>query len=394
VRQGRARRSRDDLRRLQEASATVAELATVAQHSVELAEVLPAVSTELASALGLRGLSLSAPAANGERLLFVWGTTPTDEDSGEPQEEVAPGQTITLVLSRERRIVARMRVVAGRHLNAIDVRTLHTAAEVLTSALTNAEVFSQQRELLKRMRSVDELKTVFLATASHELRTPVFAITGYAEILHTHLDELTPDQLRTYVQRLDVNAQRLGALVEDLLDFSRLERATAATDHGLIDLGDVVSRILDEQPDLAPDHEVSHRTVGDLGVNGSREAVERVVTNLVGNAAKYSPAGGTIRVQIKENRGCAELIVDDEGPGVPVAERDQIFSRFFRGQGDEVIRTKGAGLGLAIVSEFAASMGGTVSVTDADIGGARFVVSYPLATTSVNHSRGDTHVDA
>ena len=103
------------------------------------------------------------------------------------------------------------------------------------------------------------------------------------------------------------------------------------------------------------------------------------MSNLVGNAAKYSPAGTAIRVSVTERRGRAELAVDDEGPGVPPAEREQVFTRFFRGRGDSVVATRGAGLGLAIVSEFAATMGGQVSVTSADGGGARFVVSYPLA---------------
>lgn len=393
VRRERDRQRRDDLRRLQEASATVAELATVAQHSLDLAEVLPAVSAELGAALGLRGLSLGVPSADGERLLFVWGERPDDVSADHRhQDEVAAGDTLTLVLSRGGRIVARLLVLAGRRLDQHDVHTLSAAGDVLASALANAETYSQQSELLRRMRSVDELKTVFLATASHELRTPVVAITGYAQILHGRLDELTPEQTRTYAQRVDANAQRLGALVEDLLDFSKLERGAGVDDHSL-DLGEVVSRILDEQPDLAPDHHVTHSTVRGLDVTGSRLALDRVVSNLVGNAAKYSPAGTAIRVRVKETDGRAELIVDDEGSGVHVDEREQIFSPFFRGHGDEVVRTRGAGLGLAIVSEFAASMGGQVSVSDADNGGARFVVSYPVAAIRTEPSRGEPDAD-
>ncbi|GEP34227.1 hypothetical protein NSZ01_19950 [Nocardioides szechwanensis] len=394
LRRERDRRSRDDLLRLQEASATVAELATVAQHSLDLAEVLPAVSAELGAALGLRGLSVGVPSADGERLLFVWGERPDNVPADHhPRDEVGAGDTIALVLSRGGRLAARLLVVAGRRLTGPDLRTLFAAGDVLTSALANAEMYSQQSELLKRMRSVDELKTVFLATASHELRTPVVAITGYAQVLTMRLDELTPEQTRMYVERVDANAQRLGALVEDLLDFSKLERGTDVEDHAPLDLGEVVSRILEEQPDLAPDHLVSHSTVRGLGVIGSRLAVDRVVSNLVGNAAKYSPAGSAIRVRVQAAHGRAELIVDDEGSGVPHDEREQIFSRFFRGHGDVVVRTSGAGLGLAIVSEFAASMGGQVSVADADGGGARFVVSYPLAASRAEPSRGATDAD-
>jgi signal transduction histidine kinase len=104
-----------------------------------------------------------------------------------------------------------------------------------------------------------------------------------------------------------------------------------------------------------------------------------VLTNLVGNAAKYSPAGTTVRVHVREEGGQAVLHVDDEGAGVAPADRDRVFSRFYRGSGDAVTNTRGAGLGLAIVHEFAASMGGVASVTEAPSGGARFTVRFPLA---------------
>ncbi|MET0838832.1 MAG: HAMP domain-containing sensor histidine kinase [Marmoricola sp.] len=381
-RDNRSRRSQQELVRLQETSATTAALATVAQHSLDLADLLPAMTNELATALGLQGLSLGAPTPDGERLYFTWGVDP---DSSVAAASVLParvraGDTLCLVLGRGGRTVARLRVVAGRDLDRHDLGALGAATEVLTSALTNAETFAQQRDLLERMRSVDELKTVFLATASHELRTPVGAITGYAQLLATNWDTLSSEEARMFAEQVDSNAQRLGALVEDLLDFARLERGAGVMGaDSVLDLGEVVARILDEQPDLAPDHQVLHQTIQGLGVAGSWQAVERVVSNLVGNAAKYSPAGTVIRVTVKERRGRAELTVDDEGPGVPPAEREQVFTRFFRGRGDSVVATRGAGLGLAIVSEFAATMAGQVSVTSADGGGARFVVSYPLA---------------
>ncbi len=380
-RDNRSRQSQQQLQRLQETSATTAALATVAQHSLDLADFLPALTNELAAALGLQGLSLGAPTAAGERQFFTWGVPP----AAVPASSVLPptvraGETVCLILGRGGRTVARLRVVAGRDLDSHDLGALAAATDVLTSALANAETFAQQRDLLERMRSVDELKTVFLATASHELRTPVSAIAGYAQLLATAWDSLTPEQARMYAEQVDNNAQRLGTLVEDLLDFSRLERgAGMITADSVLDLGEAVARIIDEQPDLAPDHQVQQRTVPGLGVAGSVQALERVVSNLVGNAAKYSPAGTVIRVSVGENRGRAELAVDDEGPGVPPAEREQIFTRFFRGRGDSVVATRGAGLGLAIVSEFAATMGGQVSVTSADGGGARFVVTYPLA---------------
>jgi signal transduction histidine kinase len=379
-RERRAAAVEDELARMREQSATLTGLVGLAQHSLDLAVVLPAVTAQLASTLGLRGVALTSTTARGERPLYTAGEQPGEPVTPGLPTSVASGQTASLVLSRGGRAVARLQVVAGRPLDSHDMVTLTGAAEILASALANAETFAQQRELLHRLRSLDELKTVFLATASHELRTPVGVITGFAQLLSHGIDDLEPAQVRDFAGRIDTNARQLASLVENLLDFSRLERGVDHDDEqALLDLGQTVSRVLDRQSDLALEHVLTRHTTTGLLVRGREHAVERVVTNLVGNAAKYSPSGTTIRVRVQSREGRAELVVDDEGPGVPVAEREQVFSRFFRGGGDEVVKTRGAGLGLAIVREFATSMGGQVSVGSAPTGGARFVVSYPLA---------------
>jgi signal transduction histidine kinase len=391
-RESRAARSRRELQRLREQSMTVAALARVGQESLDLADVLPAITTEISEALDLRGLTLSSPTPEGDRLFFAWGQAPDipDRSAGLPQQ-VAPGETVSTVLARGGRTVARLTVVAGRPLDRVDVQTLSAVADTLTVALANAEAFSQQREVLQRMRAVDELKTVFLATASHELRTPVGVITGYARILSNNWDKLSAEQGRTYAERVDQNAQRLRSLVEDLLDFSRLERGVglATAEDSLLDLGDEVTRMLERASEITPQHKLTVGAESGLQVHGSHQAVERVVTNLVGNAAKYSPEGTRVTVHVRRRDERAEIVVDDEGPGVPLAEREQIFSRFFRGRGDAVVNTRGAGLGLAIVSEFAASMGGQVKVAASDSGGARFVVSYPLAESTTSEGASD-----
>lgn len=275
------------------------------------------------------------------------------------------------------------------------MRTLLAAGDVLSSAVANAEAFSQQQGLIARMRAVDELKSAFLATASHELRTPVAAITGYASLLHTNWDDLAPEEARNFAERLDAVAQRLRRLVEEILDFSRLEAGNGSIGEvAVIDLAETVELVLDEQAELAPDHHIVCQGQPGLSVNGSRQAVERVVMNLVGNAAKYSDAGCTIGVLVREAGGRAELVVDDEGPGVPATERGQVFAPFYRGQGEEVVRTRGAGLGLAIAAEFAASMDGEIRVEEAPSGGASFVVSYPIVAQDALADPGVAHVQS
>ena len=372
-------RTEAELDRLRRQSVVLAGLAGVAQRSLDMADVLPAVSTQLSDALGLRGLTLTTPTADGQRAFFRHGELPTPTDGSALPPEVRAGESVSVSLSRAGRTVARLNVLAGHDLDAEDLVTLEAAGEILTSALTNAEAFAQQREVLQRLRSVDELKTVFLATASHELRTPVGVISGFAELLASHAHELDFDRVRDYASRIDATAQQLASLVENLLDFSRMERGILGdTDQTELDLGATVRRILDQHHDLSTHHELVPSTAEGLVVRGSEHAVERVLMNLVGNAAKYSPAGTTIRVFVREEIGRAVLHVDDEGPGVAPEDREQVFSRFYRGNGDAVVNTRGAGLGLAIVHEFAASMGGVASVGEAPSGGARFTVRFPL----------------
>jgi signal transduction histidine kinase len=356
----------------------VTGLAPVLQASLDIGEVVPAVSSHLVQGLSLAGLSLSTPSDSGERQVFSWGTPPdaSVRPSVTRPAHLDSGITYALSLTRGGRVMGILRVRAGEPLTRNDLLALATASELFGSTLANAEAFARQQDLVERMRSVDELKTVFLATASHELRTPVTAIVGFSSLLLEHWND-TNAQGRQLMERVLSNGRRLETLIEQLLDFSQLERGLPRNSDELLDLGRTVEKILSDQPELAAGHQLSTFFADGSTVRGSRAAVERIVTNLVGNAAKYSPQGTRITVTVRVDKDRAILFVDDEGSGVPEADRERVFSRFYRGRGDSVTRTRGAGIGLAIVAEYAASISGTVSVQTAPSGGARFTVSFP-----------------
>jgi signal transduction histidine kinase len=366
-------------------------LAPVLQASLDLGEVLPSVSSHLREGMGLAGLSLTAPTERGERQLFASGVQPDGsvQPIVRPPELLEPGATFALSLTRGGRVLGVLRVVAGTELLRDDLMALSTAGELVGSTLANAEAFAQQQDLVERMRSVDELKTVFLATASHELRTPVTAIVGFSALLLQHWDTTSAEQRRGLIERVHANSQRLEALTEQLLDFAQLERGLPRSDDGAIDLSRVVGQILSDQPELSAGHEVDTYLTPDCTIRGSRSALERIVTNLVGNAAKYAPRGTRISVTVQPEGSRVLLLVDDEGPGVPDADRERIFSRFYRGRGDSVSRTRGAGVGLAIVAEYAASMSATASVRSAPSGGARFAISFPTVDRTPASRTGD-----
>ena len=359
-------------------------LAPVLQTSLDLGEVVPAAASHLVDGLRLSGLSLSVPTEDRDRQLFTWGTRPdpavTPSVALPPQLE--PGRTFAVGLTRGGRALGTLRIVAGDVLGRDDLLALSTASELLGSTLANAESYSQQQDLVERMRSVDELKTVFLATASHELRTPVTAIVGFTTLLLKNWEAMQSDSGRALIERTLANGRRLDALIEQLLDFSRLERGLPQTGDEPLDLGAAVENILTAQPELSATHQLLTDLSRGCIVRGSQSAVERIVTNLVGNAAKYAPAGTRIWVGVDQDGERARLTVDDEGPGVAPEDRDRVFSRFYRGHGEPVTKTRGAGIGLAIVSEYAATMSGVAEVRAAPSGGARFVVTFPTLVST------------
>lgn len=373
----------------------VSGLAPVVQGSLDLGEVIPSASAHLAEGLALAGLSLAVPGTSGERQLFAWGATPDPAVTpvAVPPAQLEPGDTFAMSLARGGRVLGLLRVRAGAPLTLADLRALSTASELLGSTLANAEAFAQQQTVVERLQAVDELKTVFLATASHELRTPVTAIVGFSTLVLQQWEDGRRDQARAYLERVVANGHALEALIEQLLDFSRLERGIRPSAGELLDLATATSKSLTEQPELTAEHHLRLRTDDECLMRGSGPAVARIVTNLVGNAAKYSPAGTTITVTVQRDGDRVQLLVDDEGPGVPVADRERIFSRFYRGRGDEVASTRGAGIGLAIVAEFAASMSGAAAVGHAPSGGARFSVSFPAAAALTGtDNEGASHV--
>jgi signal transduction histidine kinase len=368
--------ARDDQVRL------IGEVAPLVQQSLELAEVLPAVAVQLSDHFDLAGISLSTGASRaGQTELFSLGTSP---DPGEkvllrPPDHLAAGETLRLALQRGGRSVALLQVVAGRDLDQAALDSLRALSELVTAAIVNASLYASQQEALARLRELDALKTVFLSTASHELRTPATAIAGFAGLLTSSWDRFTEEQRLDFANRIGANARSLSAVVQDLLDFSVLDRGTVAIKLLPLDLGEVVSGVLDRLSGAFSEHEVRAEIEDAPPMAGDRSGLERVTTNLLTNAAKFSPPGTTITVRVHPDGAGVVLEVADQGPGVPADERERVFARFYRGSGDAVLATRGVGIGLSVVAEFVTRMHGDVSVDDAPGGGARFTVRFPSA---------------
>jgi signal transduction histidine kinase len=359
----------------------IGEVAPVVQRSLELADVLPSVAVQLMDHFGLSGVRLSATGPGAPVELFGVGKRPASTPSPEATlpEELGANEAVSLSLQRGGRVVAILQLVTGRALGANEVRSLRAITELITAAIVNARLYANQQDLVRQLRELDTLKTVFLGTASHELRTPATTIGGFASLLTNNWDNLDEDQRRTFAERIAANARSLASVVQDLLDFSLLDQGRLVVSVAELDLAEAVRAVVDRLGPALADREVDLR-LAPTRVAGDHNGIDRIVTNLLTNAVKYSPVGSRITVAVEPGDGGGTLSVGDQGPGVPPEERQAIFTRFYRGSGETVLSTRGVGIGLSVVAEFVERLEGTVHVDEAPGGGARFTVWLPAAT--------------
>ncbi|MDQ6673033.1 MAG: PAS domain-containing sensor histidine kinase [Chloroflexota bacterium] len=234
-----------------------------------------------------------------------------------------------------------------------------------------------------RDQELDRLKSEFLTVVSHELQTPLTAIKGALElVMDDDTGQLSRVQ-RRFLETIDRNSVRLVGLVGDLLDLSRLEAGRVELDPQPLDTPTLVRGALAAVSNLFEargTHLLLDVPESVPPILGDRRRVEQILTNLLANAAKYTPAGGVVEVAASSANGHVALSVADNGPGVPEAERDIVFDKFYRGRHAQQRGDAGSGLGLAIVKSLVDLHGGSVRVEDSVPRGARFVVELPRAT--------------
>ena len=235
--------------------------------------------------------------------------------------------------------------------------------------------FEGEREAARRLREVDEMKNSLLMAVSHELRGPLTVIIGVSDTLSRTDVTLETEDSRYLLGRLSVHAQRLHRLLMDLLDLDRLNRGIIEARPRPIEVRELVLRVLETLE--IENHPVSidlQPTV--LSVDAAH--VERIVENLLMNAAKHTPPGTPVLVRTERTIGGVSLIVDDQGPGVPAHLRDAIFEPFT--QGDTPSHAPGTGIGLSLVARFARLNGGHAWVEERPGGGSSFRVLLPAAS--------------
>lgn len=240
-----------------------------------------------------------------------------------------------------------------------------------------------------REREADRLKTEMLATVSHELRTPLTGVLGFAELARRpDLDPATRDR---YLTTIHSEARRLTALVNDFLDLQRMEAGAFTLTLEAIDLGD----LLQAEAELFKTRSDAHRIVLELPsepvpVAGDRERLVQVLENLLSNALKFSPAGGTVRIAAESLNGYARVSVHDDGLGIPADQQGSLFTKFFRVDTSDTRRIGGTGLGLALCREIVEAHAGEIGFESVEGSGSTFWFTVPAGVK--REAKGPTRI--
>ena len=239
--------------------------------------------------------------------------------------------------------------------------------------------------------SLQQAQTEFVSTVSHELRTPLTSIKGFADTILRAGDRLDISQQRRYVGIIKDQADRLTRLVEDILAVSRLESKKLQLTIRAIDLKDAIDRVVQNLSDKGKNHKLTVLIPAGLTpVWGDADRLEQILTNLIDNAIKYSPAGTTVTVTAKGIQGQPEMVefaVCDQGVGIPEEHVPQVFSKFGRLDNPLVRQTEGTGLGLYITRSLVLALGGQIAVSSQP-GSTTFTVKLPAATLEQQAARG------
>lgn len=240
----------------------------------------------------------------------------------------------------------------------------------------DARVLVVIEDITDRAR-IESVRRDFVADASHELKTPVAAILASTETLQMAL-ERDPERAKGFARQVEASAQRLARIVGDLLDLSRLE--SSEDERSEIDLADIVRDEVDRLRGKAAEAGVTvEADLTQVPMVGSESDLALAVRNLCENAIRYTDAGGSVSVSLRNVDGGAELVVADTGAGIPTRALPRVFERFYRVDVARSRETGGTGLGLAIVKHVAERHGGSVSV-ESDLGvGSTFRMHLPVA---------------
>ncbi|WP_051249345.1 response regulator [Inquilinus limosus] len=237
------------------------------------------------------------------------------------------------------------------------------------------------RDMTERHR-LDQLKNEFVSTVSHELRTPLTSIRGSLGLIVAGAAGPLPDKAKSLLEIAHKNSERLVGLVNDILDIEKIESGRMEFRHDRLEAAALVEQAVEANQAYAAQHEAEYRIAArpdtPLPVQGDADRLIQVLTNLLSNAAKFSPAGAAVEVAVEAVGRQVRVSVRDHGPGIPEEFRNRIFQRFAQADASDIRRKGGTGLGLSIAKAIVERHGGRIGFEPAEGGGTCFWFTLPL----------------
>ncbi len=231
---------------------------------------------------------------------------------------------------------------------------------------------------ISERRAAERMKQRFISIASHDLRTPLSSISATLSVLTAGGKGELPQNTQQVLQKADNSLERLMDLIRDLLDLEKLEAGKVVISMSVVSAMDVCSASCDSLEFLAKSLGVQiARPFGDAALYADERSLVRVLINLISNAIKFSPRGSTVKLTIQDMGLMTEISVIDQGPGIPVEDRELIFEKFRQSKSTSSTAVKGTGLGLAISKLIAEAHGGSIGVDSAEGQGSRFYIRIP-----------------
>jgi PAS domain S-box-containing protein len=322
-------------------------------------------------------------AVDREGHVVLWNSA-AEEITGVPQEE-AIGLTTLEVLQRQLESL-EAETPSGQRLVSItrggEEVWLSLSEAVMRDPLgaVAGRIFAFRDISADRM--VEQVKSDFVAAVSHELRTPLTSIYGFAETLLRQDVPFGEDERRIFLGYIASESERLTEIVDQLLNVARLDAGDLQVELGRIDVGSVVSELVEtvEESGVMNGHRFEIDLPDEpLAAEADPDKVRQVFNILVENALRYSPRGGTVTVGARRNHDRVEVRVADQGIGIPAAERDRIFRKFYRAESAARDGAAGTGLGLFIAKELVTAMGGRIWVDSIEGEGSSFSFELPAA---------------
>jgi len=283
--------------------------------------------------------------------------------------------------------LALMVTFANQLAIALDNVAAYREIEELNTGLEQkvSERTAQLEDANTKLQELNQLKSAFVSMVSHELRTPMTSIRTYVENMLDGVTGAVNDKQSQYLRRIQFNIDRLTRMIGDLLDLSRIEAGRVELTRESIPIVDWMNELIEGLQSLAAGKSVtieSHSLAALPAVHADRDKLTQILTNLIGNAIKFTPAGGRISVQAKvyDDTDFLQIGVSDTGCGIPPAELPKVFEKFFRGTTTSA-EARGAGLGLAIVKSLVELHGGCIWVESTVGQGSSFYFTLPIHST-------------